>query len=137
MLVPLCAVLVLYVIQTFLGSALAVTNPAMRDREVLLDNLGGRDAQPEPVTLQARAQRAQLNLQESLFVFLPLSVIAVVQGVEGLAVVGGWVFLGSRLLYVGAYLGAVPFLRSALWLGGVIGYLLVGYAVVSHAGWLG
>ena len=84
-------------------------------------HFGGRDEQPEASAVVGRARRALANWQESFPVFLALALAALATDTDASS--GALLFLGARVLYLPLYLGAVPFVRSAVWtvsIGGLI-----------------
>lgn len=86
------------------------------------DALGGRDAPPSMPVLGARAQRAHANLLEGLLFFLPLALLLEMKGLaEGLPATGALVWVVARVLYVPAYLTAVPGVRTVVWLISLVG----------------
>lgn len=115
----LLAVLALYLVQLF-------TPALIRFSQIGLERyVGSRDDLPElPVTGQ-RASRALNNLKESLFLFLPLAILAIVMGHENAAMLGAQVFLVARIVYAVTYLLAVPWLRSIMWIVGFVGLVMM------------
>ena len=114
---PILAVLALWVVQTLLPSSIfsMTVDKATRDR-FYADHLRGHDNVPPLPLYAARALRAQHNMMEALPVFLGLSMLLLVrEATSGTAIAGAWVFFAARLLYVPAYIVAVPGLRSAVW----------------------
>ncbi|MGH7435682.1 MAG: MAPEG family protein, partial [Polyangiaceae bacterium] len=78
--------------------------------------LGPRDEQPPLSAVAGRAQRALTNMQEALPVFLTLAILHVVLRTPGeLPTRGAALFLGSRAVYVPAYLAGIIGLRSTVW----------------------
>ena len=107
-------VLVLYVVQTLLPpTAQWVAGP---DGFQWQAALGGRDNPPTMSVVGARLQRAQRNMEESLFVFLPLAILLdLKQPPSELATTAAAIFFVARLLYVPAYASGIPGLRSVIW----------------------
>jgi uncharacterized MAPEG superfamily protein len=57
--------------------------------------------------------------------------IAHVAGRDGvLTVWGAWLYFVSRILYLPLYAAGVPILRSLIWLCGLVGLLLILFAVL-------
>lgn len=86
-------------------------------------NTGARDEElPPPAPLTGRLIRAQANYQETL----PIAVIALFGVVlagrtgDGTAI-GGWLWLGARLVYLPLYALGVPVLRSLVYLASLVG----------------
>jgi uncharacterized MAPEG superfamily protein len=107
---------------------------ALRTRETGVEyNAGPRDnPSPKPVgTITGRLRRAQDNLFQTLPLFAAAILIAHVAGRVGdLTAWGAWLYFVSRILYVPLYAAGVPFLRSLIWLCGLVGLLLILFAVL-------
>ncbi len=107
---------------------------ALRTRETGVEyNAGPRDnPSPKPVgTITGRLRRAQDNLFQTLPLFAAAILIAHVTGREGeLTAWGAWLYFVSRILYVPLYAAGVPILRSLIWLSGLVGLLLILFAVL-------
>jgi len=72
---------------------------------------GARDNLAEPGLVQSRAKRANANMIENMVVFIPLALIAIHSGTEGLALKGAALFFFARLAYAPLYWLGVPWLR--------------------------
>ncbi|MDH3901894.1 MAG: MAPEG family protein [Xanthomonadales bacterium] len=84
--------------------------------------LGNRSVIPEVPGWGGRAQRAHVNMAESLLPFACLVLIAYSSGRMGeLSALGVQLFLISRLAYALLYIGGVKVLRSLAYFGGLIG----------------
>jgi uncharacterized MAPEG superfamily protein len=97
-------------------------------------NVGARDealAEPSPVT--GRTMRAQANFQETF----PIAIVALLGVViagrtSPTTALGGWIWLGARVVYLPLYAVGVPVVRTVVWtisavgLGMVIWPLVVG-----------
>ncbi len=82
----------------------------------LLPLLGNRDSLPALAGLAGRASRAHHNMLESLAVFAPLVLVAVLAGKNDAATgFGAQLFFWGRLAYAPAYVIGIPGLRTALW----------------------
>lgn len=94
--------------------------------------ISARDEVGAPSVFSGRAERTVRNHIEALMVFAPLVLVAHLAGVSNsLTVWGAGLFLGSRLLFVPLYLLGVPALRTLVWFGGVVGTVLIGYALLT------
>ncbi len=105
----------------------------LRNRETGVDyNAGPRDEAGPPVgALTGRLKRAQANLFETLPLFAAAILIAHGAGRDGtLTLVGAWVYLVARIIYVPLYAGGIPYLRSAVWLVSVAGLVAVLVAIL-------
>jgi uncharacterized MAPEG superfamily protein len=97
-------------------------------------NISARDEElPEPNPVSGRLIRAQANFQETF----PIAVVAllgvVVAGkANQWTALGGWIWLGARVVYLPLYWAGIPVIRTIVWtialigLGMVIKPLLVG-----------
>ena len=87
---------------------------------------GNREGLPTLTGWAGRAQRAHLNMLESLAVF---AIVVLVAHVAGLAnettALGATLFFWGRVAYALIYLAGVPWLRTLAWLVSVAGILLV------------
>ena len=94
--------------------------------------LGSRDSDPVPVMIHARAQRAHRNFQENLAPFAVLAALALIlpDVNVGQATLGATVFFFARLVYLPAYLMAVPVVRSSAYTVGFVGLVLMALALM-------
>jgi uncharacterized MAPEG superfamily protein len=125
-------VLLLFLVQTLLPATFRylLAGPGVGAR--LKIALGSRDSQPPLSPVGMRADRALSNMYEALPVFITLALLLVIRGInEGLAVQGAWLFLIARVLYVPAYLAGVPGVRSAIWVAGFAGLLMMAVALMQ------
>ncbi len=90
-------------------------------------NAGARDGDAHPEGVYAgRAQRALDNLKETYPAFLALALALAVTGrTGGLGATGAILWLVARIVYHPLYLFGVPYLRSLVWLGSMVGLLLM------------
>ncbi len=95
-------------------------------------NAGPRDAEGPPVgVVTARLRRAQANLYETLPLFAIVILIAHVAGREGTqTLVGAWLYLLARVVYLPLYWFGVPMIRSLVWVVSMLGLVLVLKAVL-------
>ena len=90
-------------------------------------NVGARDealTEPNPVT--GRTMRAQANFQETF----PIAIIAllgvvVAQRTSQWTAIGGWIWLGARLVYLPLYAMGVPVIRTVVWTISMVGLGMV------------
>jgi uncharacterized MAPEG superfamily protein len=88
--------------------------------------LGNREETPVLPGWGGRAQRAHVNMAESLLPFACLVLIAHGSGQLGeLSVLGAQIFLVSRFLYALLYLAGIKVLRSLAYFGGLVGMVLI------------
>lgn len=92
---------------------------------------GNRDNLPEATLIAGRAERAARNMLENMVLFIALLVVAHAGGVTDSRVgTGAQLFFWARLVYFPVYLAGVRYVRSAVWLVGLIGLYLILAAVV-------
>jgi uncharacterized MAPEG superfamily protein len=118
--------LVLALVQILLASSL-------RTRETGLSfNMSARDSDPPPPgRLTARVQRAQANLFETLPLFIAAVLIAHGANIHNShTVLGCWLYLGARLVYLPLYAFGIPVLRTLVWAVSVWGLIMLFKAVL-------
>ena len=90
-------------------------------------NVGARDeALPEPSPMTGRTTRAQANFLETF----PIAIVALLGVViasktNASTALGGWIWLGARIVYIPLYAAGVPVVRTICW-----GVSIVGLAMV-------
>lgn len=90
-------------------------------------NTGARDEDLPPANpIVGRLERARDNYQETL----PITVIGllgvVVAGkTSDLTALGGWIWLGARIVYLPLYWAGIPVVRTLVFLVSVIGLIMV------------
>lgn len=90
-------------------------------------NVSARDqALPEPNPVSGRLIRAQANFEETF----PIAIVAllgvVVAGkTSEWTALGGWIWLGARVVYLPLYWAGIPVIRTIVWTIGIIGLVLV------------
>ena len=90
-------------------------------------NVGARDealAEPNPVT--GRTMRAQANFEETF----PIAIIALVGVVVAgrtseWTAIGGWIWLGARVVYLPLYAVGIPVIRTVVWTISMVGLVMV------------
>ena len=89
-------------------------------------NMGARDEEvPPPAPVVGRLERARDNFLETL----PIAIIAllgvVVAGkTSATTALGGWVWLGARVVYLPLYGAGVPKVRTLVWMVSILGLIL-------------
>ena len=87
---------------------------------------GNRERMPELTGWAGRARRAQLNLLETLPLFIALVLMAhIARRTDAITIMGEQVFLIARVAHLAIYLAGIPWLRTLAWCGSVIGLLLI------------
>ena len=90
-------------------------------------NVGARDealTEPNPVT--GRTMRAQANFQETF----PIAIIALIgvvvaQRTSQWTAIGGWIWLGARIVYLPLYMVGVRGYRTIVWAVSMVGLGMV------------
>ena len=126
------AVLVLFIVQTFLPPAIQYlgADGSLASRAAVA--LGPRDAPPPMPAMAERAQRALRSMMEAMFVFIPLALLAIVSGKDqGLAMTGALTFVGARVAYLPAYMSGIVGVRSLIWGVGAAGLAMMAIALLG------
>jgi uncharacterized MAPEG superfamily protein len=90
-------------------------------------NVSARDeALPPPTPVTGRLMRAQANFQETF----PIAVVALLGVViagrtSATTALGGWIWLGARVVYIPLYWAGVPVVRMLVWTVGMVGIGMV------------
>ena len=90
-------------------------------------NVGARDeALPPANAMTGRTIRAQANFQETF----PLAIVALLGVViagrtSATTALGGWIWLGARVVYLPLYAAGVPVIRTVVWTVGTVGLVMV------------
>ena len=90
-------------------------------------NVGARDeALPPPNAMTGRAMRAQANFQETF----PIAIVAllgvVVAGkTSPMTALGGWIWLGARVVYLPLYAAGIPVVRTIAFVVSMVGLVMV------------
>ena len=84
--------------------------------------LGNRDNLKEATPMGGRAERAAKNSIEAAVFFVPLALIANAAGMDAEVMLGAQIAFWARIAYVPIYIAGIKYLRSLVWIGGVVGY---------------
>ena len=90
-------------------------------------NMGPRDAVvPDPNALTGRLMRAQANFLETY----PIAIIAllgvvVANKTSATTALGGWIWLGARVVYWPLYAAGIPLIRTIVWGISIAGLVMV------------
>ncbi|MEO0882705.1 MAG: MAPEG family protein [Pseudomonadota bacterium] len=99
------------------------------------DLLGARDDIADPNAAVARCKRATQNMLESLAMFAPLVIIAVIANrANDMTALGSAIFFWSRVAYAPSYWFGVPVVRTLVWFGGIVGIVLIFLQVLPFSG---
>jgi uncharacterized MAPEG superfamily protein len=90
-------------------------------------NAGPRDEERQPKNITAgRAIRASRNYQETYPAFVGLLLgLAFMGDPSGVGIVGAWIWLIARIVYIPLYLAGIPYIRSLVWLVSVVGLVIM------------
>ena len=103
-----------------------VVGAAIRNQEWTKEGrdigLGNRDNLKEATPVGGRAERAAKNSIEAAVFFVPLALIANAAGMDAEVMVGAQIAFWARIAYVPIYIAGIKYLRSLVWIGGVVGY---------------
>jgi len=92
----------------------------------LMKLVGNREDMPKLVGWVGRAERAHLNILQSLVLFAVLVLVAVVTNrTNDMTLLGAQLFFWGRVAHAIIYLGGFPWLRTLSWVVSVIGLVLI------------
>ena len=108
----------------FIQMLIAVSGATL---QVGLARLAGNRADMPALTGWAgRAQRAHVNMLESLVLFGPLVLVAeIADRINVVTGIGVQVFFWARVVYAVVYIAGIPWLRSAIWTVSMAGMIMV------------
>ncbi len=111
-----------------------VVGAAIRNQEWTKEGrdigLGNRDNLNEATPMGGRAERAAKNSIEAAVFFVPLALIANAAGMDAEVMLGAQIAFWARIAYVPIYIVGIKYLRSLVWIGGVVGYALMIWAML-------
>jgi uncharacterized MAPEG superfamily protein len=88
--------------------------------------VGNREAVPALTGWAGRAQRAHLNMLESLAIFAIFVIVAQLTGrANASTALGATLFFWARLIYAVVYVAGIPWLRTLVWVVSFAGIILV------------
>lgn len=124
------AALAVFLIQTYGTAMMGLA------RVGFLAYVGPRDDVGDPSVLQARAQRALVNMRENMMLFLPLALLVAFRETDmdpsdlSVALLGAEMFVLARLPYALIYIWGVPWIRSFAFSIGLVGTGLMAWALI-------
>ena len=103
-----------------------VVGAAIRNQEWTKEGrdigLGNRDNLKGATPMGGRAERAAKNSIEAAVFFVPLALIANAAGMDAEVMLGAQIAFWARIAYVPIYIAGIKYLRSLVWIVGVVGY---------------
>ena len=84
--------------------------------------LGNRDNLKDATPMGGRAERAAKNSIEAAVFFVPLALVANAAGMDAEVMLGAQIAFWARIAYVPIYIAGIKYLRSLVWIIGVVGY---------------
>ena len=106
-------------ISVFFGMAIRNQEWTKEGRQI---GLGNRDNLKEATPMGGRAERAAKNSIEAAVFFVPLALIAHAAGLDAEVLLGAQIAFWARVAYVPIYIAGIKYLRSFVWIVGVVGY---------------
>ena len=106
-------------ISVFVGMAIRNQEWTKEGREI---TLGNRDNLSEATPIGGRADRAAKNSIEAAVFFVPLALVANAAGMDAEVMLGAQIAFWARIAYVPIYIAGIKYLRSFVWIVGVVGY---------------
>ena len=106
-------------ITVVVGAAIRNQEWTKEGREI---GLGNRDNLKEATPMGGRAERAAKNSIEASVFFVPLALIANAAGMDAEVMLGAQIAFWARIAYVQIYIAGIKYLRSLVWIVGVVGY---------------
>ena len=106
-------------IAVVVGAAIRNQEWTKEGREI---GLGNRDNLNEATPMGGRAERAARNSIEAAVFFVPLALVANAAGLDAEVLQGAKIAFWARIAYVPIYIAGIKYLRSLVWIIGVIGY---------------
>src|SRR5262249_8210140 len=90
-------------------------------------NIGARDETlPPPNPVTGRTIRAQANFEETLpIAIVALLVAALSNRTSSMTALGGWIWLGARVVYLPLYAAGIPVIRTIVYLISLVGLAMV------------
>ncbi len=102
-----------------------VVGAAIRNQEWTREGrdigLGNRDNLNDATPMGGRAERAAKNSVEAAVFFVPLALIANAAGLDAEVLLGAQIAFWARIAYVPIYIAGIKYLRSLVWIVGVVG----------------
>ena len=94
-------------------------------------NLSSRDKEVKIPVVSGRGIRALKNLKESLFIFIPVSILSIITDVDVVMAATVWLIL--RVVYAFLYYFGISYLRTIIWFLSVICLFDMAIRIFKHA----
>ena len=94
-------------------------------------NLSSRDEDVKRPVVSERGIRALKNLKESLFIFIPVSILSIISDID--VVMAATVWLVLRVIYCVLYYLGISYLRTIVWFLSVICLFDMAIRIFKHA----
>ena len=92
---------------------------------------GNRDNLPEATPLAGRAARTAQNTLENFVLFAAIALVAHAAGATSpMVATGATLFFWSRVLFIPVYYAGIVYLRTAVWLAGIVGLAMMIAAIL-------
>lgn len=89
-------------------------------------NVGARDNAPPPNLMTGRLIRAQANFEENFPIAIVVLLGVVLAGrTSAMTALGGWIWLGARIVHLPLYAVGVPVVRTIVWLTSIVGLAMI------------
>jgi len=86
---------------------------------------GNREGMAPALGMAGRSDRAAKNQMEAMVMFLALVLAAQIAGKTSQAALGATIFFWARLVYWPVYLAGIIYLRTLIWVVGIVGLSLI------------
>jgi uncharacterized MAPEG superfamily protein len=87
---------------------------------------GNRENLPDATALAGRAERTARNTLENFVLFAAIALVAHAAGATNSSIAtGATLFFWSRVLYIAVYYAGIAYLRTAVWLAGIVGLAMM------------
>src|SRR4029453_18692312 len=96
-------------------------------------NVGARDeALPPPSPVTGRTMRAQANFQETFpIAVVPLLGVVLADRARETTALGGWIWLGARIVYLPLYAAGIPVIRTIVFVISMVGLGMVAWPLLA------
>ena len=120
----------------YLVMILAQSTGAIFSGRSVSDLVGARDGLPQDgySDFHGRTKRAQANMTEGMMMFMPLILAAgYLNAFNSMTALGAAIFFWSRLVFAPCYWLGVPWLRTLVWAGSIIGLVMIFLQIIPFS----